>query len=178
MCFLQAGTPEGLRGLRKPQGSAIDGPLDHAAGPHIFHRIAHRECNDRSPMLRRGINDPANHLGRQKRPDGIVHEDDVRLIDFGQRMANRILSLRSSGHNLGDFAEFPRRDEMIETILAFRLRHGQNNLMNNRGSLEDVKRLRKDRPATQGEKLLGNSPPHAEPPTSRRNEGHCSQSRR
>ena len=101
-----------------------------------------------------------------------MHEDDIRLLThLRQGMTNRILPLRSARHHLGNLAELTRRHEMIETILAFRLRHGQNDLMDGRGCLEDSKGLRENRSPAQSEKLLGNMAAHAKATTGRRNQG-------
>ncbi|CAE6801385.1 hypothetical protein NSPZN2_80080 [Nitrospira defluvii] len=175
MAFLQPLTAEGLRGLRKPEGPTIHRPFDHPSRAYVFDRVAHRQGDDCSPMLDGGLHHLTNHGVRQEWPYRIVHKDNLRLrVHFRQGMADGILPLLPTRHHLGNLGKVPRRHDVIEAILTFGLRDGQDDLVDDRRSLEHGERLRQDGAATKGEKLLRDVASHPKATSGRGNQRHCS----
>ena len=125
--LLEERPSKGLRSLREPQRTPVHRALDQPVCSDLLHGILHRDCHHCSSVLHRLFNHPLDHHQGEKRPDGIMHEDNIcARRRRGKPVPDRVLAMRATCHYVSDFGEAVAGNNLLPTPFQFRLRYSED----------------------------------------------------
>lgn len=115
-------------------------------GPNLLDSIAHRQRDDGAAMLARRRHYLRDHFLRQKRPNRIVYDNDIRFIrHMFERMPNGVLPFAPTRNHFGDFRESVPHRQIVQTVVEIGLRNREDDLIDARRGLQHTQGMHNER---------------------------------